>query len=172
MVDPSQDQHVLAPSVQPGGTPSHHSVIARRWKPPARAWAGDHGLSRKEVKSAADMLGCAQFRGFAIGPVMGAHHIKVGLRRIGIVLALILSLPTFFGLWTWLTLGHTPPRYAYLFLAAGLGAYVMATSLGWILAGFAGEDDNSQVAVRQTPAPAPTDSNEPAGLGEGADAAG
>jgi hypothetical protein len=73
---------------------------------------------------------------------MRTRHIRAGLRRIGIVLALIFALPLFFGLWTWVTLGHTPPRYVYLFLAAGLGAYVVATSIGWILAGFAGEDES------------------------------
>ena len=74
---------------------------------------------------------------------MRTRHIKTGLRRIGIVLALILSLPLFFGLWTWVTLGRTPPAYVYLFLAAGLGAYLVATSIGWIVAGF-GDEDGSQ----------------------------
>jgi hypothetical protein len=73
---------------------------------------------------------------------MRTRHVKAGLRRIGIVLALILSLPLLFGLWTWVTLGHTPPRYVYLFLAAGLGAYLVATSIGWIVAGFADEDES------------------------------
>jgi hypothetical protein len=40
------------------------------------------------------------------------------------------------------TLGHTPPRYVYLLLAAGLGAYVAATSIGWIVAGFVDEDES------------------------------
>ena len=44
-----------------------------------------------------------------------------GFRRIGIVLALILSLPVFAGFWTWFTLGTTPPRYVYVCLAVGLG---------------------------------------------------
>ena len=73
---------------------------------------------------------------------MRTRHIKAGLRRIGIVLALILSLPLLFALWTWVTLGRTPPAYVYLFLAAGLGAYLVATSMGWIVAGFGGEDES------------------------------
>jgi hypothetical protein len=72
---------------------------------------------------------------------MRIRHVKAGLRRIGIVLALILALPLFFALWTWVTLGHTPPRYVYLLLA-GLGAYVAATSIGWIVAGFVDEDES------------------------------
>ena len=72
---------------------------------------------------------------------MRGRRIMAGFRRIGIVLALILSLPVFVGLWTWVTLGTTPPRYVYVFLAAGVGAYVLASSIGWILAGFTGEDD-------------------------------
>jgi hypothetical protein len=76
---------------------------------------------------------------------MRAQHVKAGLRRIGIVLALILSLPLFFGLWTWVTLGRTPPRYAYLFLGLGLGVYVVATSIGWIMAAFAGEDESKSL---------------------------
>ena len=76
---------------------------------------------------------------------MPSRRITAGIRRIGIVLALILALPLFFGLWTWVTLGHTPPRYVYLFLAAGLGAYVLATSIGWIVDGFSGEDDSQSL---------------------------
>jgi len=53
-----------------------------------------------------------------------------------------LSLPLLFALWTWVTLGRTPPAYVYLFLAAGLGAYLVATSMGWIVAGFGGEDES------------------------------
>jgi len=71
---------------------------------------------------------------------MRLRHLIAGLRRIGLVLALILSLPLFFALWTWVTLGHTPPRYVYLLLVVGLGAYLVATSIGWIVAGFADED--------------------------------
>ena len=58
-----------------------------------------------------------------------------------IVLALILSLPVFVGLWTWFMLGTTPPRYVYFYLAGGVGAYILASAIGWILAGFAGEED-------------------------------
>jgi hypothetical protein len=76
---------------------------------------------------------------------MRTRHIKAGLRRIGIVLALILSLPLLFALWTWVTLGRTPPLYVYLFLAAGLGAYLVATSIGWIVAGFGGEDESQSL---------------------------
>ena len=72
---------------------------------------------------------------------MPSRRISAGIRRVGIVLALILALPLFFGFWTWVTLGHTPPRYVYLLLAAGLGAYVMATSINWIIEGFSGDDD-------------------------------
>jgi formate hydrogenlyase subunit 3/multisubunit Na+/H+ antiporter MnhD subunit len=73
--------------------------------------------------------------------VMRARRIMAGFRRIGIVLALILSLPVFFGLWTWVTVGQPPPKYVYIFLAGGLGAYILATSIGWIAAGFSGEED-------------------------------
>ena len=66
-----------------------------------------------------------------------------GLRRLFIVLALILCLPAAYGLITWLSLGRAPPTQVYIFLAAGLGAYVLATSLGWIFVGFKGEDDSS-----------------------------
>ena len=66
-----------------------------------------------------------------------------GLRRLFIVLALILCLPAAYGLITWLSLGRAPPTQVYIFLAAGLGAYVLATSLGWIFVGFMGEDDSS-----------------------------
>jgi hypothetical protein len=66
-----------------------------------------------------------------------------GLRRLFIVLALILCLPAAYGLVTWLSLGRAPPTQVYIFLAAGLGAYVLATSLGWIFAGFEREDDSS-----------------------------
>jgi len=76
---------------------------------------------------------------------MHTRHVKAGLRRIGIVLALILSLPLLFALWTWVTLGRTPPGYVYLFLAAGLGAYLLATSIGWIVAGFGGEDESQSL---------------------------
>lgn len=72
---------------------------------------------------------------------MSRRRIMAGFRRIGIVVAMILSLPLFFGLWTWVTLGHTPPRYVYVLLAASLGAYLLSTSIGWIVAGFAGEDE-------------------------------
>ena len=72
---------------------------------------------------------------------MRARRIMVGFRRFGIVLGLILALPALYGFTTWATLGHTPPKQVYLFLAAGLGAYVLATSLGWIIVGFRGEDD-------------------------------
>jgi hypothetical protein len=76
---------------------------------------------------------------------MRTQQVKVGLRRIGIVLALILSLPLLFALWTWVTLGRSPPAYVYLFLAAGLGAYLVATSMGWIVAGFGGEDESQSL---------------------------
>ena len=73
---------------------------------------------------------------------MRTRRFMAGFRRIGIVLALILSLPVFFGLWTWATLGHAPPRYVYLFLLVGLGGYLLATSIGWIVAGFVGDDES------------------------------
>jgi hypothetical protein len=64
-----------------------------------------------------------------------------GIRRILIVLAVILALPAFYGFWTWLFLGQMPPTKVYVFLAAGLGAYVFASSIGWIIVGFTGGDD-------------------------------
>lgn len=64
-----------------------------------------------------------------------------GFRRIGIVLGVVLALPAGFGLWTWAMLGHAPPRHVYIYLAAGLGAYILASSIGWIIAGFAGDDE-------------------------------
>ncbi|TMJ77132.1 MAG: hypothetical protein E6G91_03040 [Alphaproteobacteria bacterium] len=73
---------------------------------------------------------------------MRGRRIMAGFRRIGIVLALILSLPLFVGVWFWITLGATPPRYVYFYLAGGVGAYLLASSIGWILAAFAGEDDD------------------------------
>ena len=57
------------------------------------------------------------------------------------ILAGLLSLPLFVGVWFWITLGATPPRYVYFYLAGGVGAYLLASSIGWILAAFAGEDD-------------------------------
>jgi hypothetical protein len=72
---------------------------------------------------------------------MRARRIMAGFRRIGIVLGLILALPALYSLTTWAALGHRPPTPVYIFLAAGLGAYVLATSLGWIIVGFTGEDD-------------------------------
>ena len=74
---------------------------------------------------------------------MRARRIMAGFRRIGIVLAMILGLPVFYGLATWLALGQAPPGQVYLFLAAGLGAYVLATSIGWIIVGFTGEDEQN-----------------------------
>ena len=52
---------------------------------------------------------------------MRGRRIMAGFRRIGIVLALILSLPLFVGVWFWITLGATPPRYVYFYLAGGVG---------------------------------------------------
>lgn len=70
---------------------------------------------------------------------MRARRIMAGFRRIGV--AMILGLPVFCGLATWLALGQAPPGQVYLFLAAGLGANVLATSIGWIIVGFTGEDE-------------------------------
>jgi hypothetical protein len=72
---------------------------------------------------------------------MRGRRIMAGFQRVGIVVALIAAVPAGIGLWTWVTLGHPPPRYVYIYLAVGLGAYLLAASIGWILAGFAGEDD-------------------------------
>ena len=66
-----------------------------------------------------------------------------GCSRICIVLAMIIALPVAYGAITWLSLGRAPPVQVYLFLAAGLGAYVLATSLGWISVGFKGDDDQA-----------------------------
>ena len=76
---------------------------------------------------------------------MRARRIMSGIRRIGMVAALILSLPLLFGLWTWVTLGHAPPRYVYVLLVIGLGAHIVATSIGWIMAGFADEDESQSM---------------------------
>src|SRR5262249_22991300 len=66
--------------------------------------------------SVPDVLGCGLLlrREVAWRVVMRTRHVNAGLRRIGIVLALILSLPLLFALWTWITLGRTPPAYVYL----------------------------------------------------------
>jgi hypothetical protein len=72
---------------------------------------------------------------------MRGRRIMAGFRRIGIVLGVILALPASIGLWTWAMLGQAPPRYVYFYVAAGLGAYILASSIGWIVAGFVGEDD-------------------------------
>ena len=77
------------------------------------------------------------------GGRMRSRRIKAGFRRIGMVLGVILALPVMFGIWSWVTLGYPPSRYIYLYLAAGLGAYVLASSIGWIVAGFMGEDDEA-----------------------------
>jgi len=69
------------------------------------------------------------------------RRILAGFRRILIVLAVILALPAFYAFWTWLFLGQLPPTKVYVFLAAGLGAYVFASSIGWIIVGFKGGDD-------------------------------
>jgi hypothetical protein len=69
------------------------------------------------------------------------RRILAGIRRIAIVLAVILALPAFYAFWTWLFLGQTPPVKVYVFLAVGLGAYVLASSIGWIIVGFKGGDD-------------------------------
>jgi hypothetical protein len=69
------------------------------------------------------------------------RRILAGIRRILIVLAVILALPAFYAFWTWLFLGQLPPTKVYVFLAAGLGAYVFASSIGWIIVGFKGGDD-------------------------------
>jgi hypothetical protein len=72
---------------------------------------------------------------------MHSRRVIAGFSRIGIVLGVILSAPALFGLWTWATLGNPPPKNVYLYMAAGLGAYILASSIGWIIAGFNGEDD-------------------------------
>jgi hypothetical protein len=69
------------------------------------------------------------------------RRILAGFRRILIVVAVILALPAFYAFWTWLFLGQLPPTKVYVFLAAGLGAYVFASSIGWIIVGFKGGDD-------------------------------
>ena len=69
------------------------------------------------------------------------RRILAGIRRILIVVAVILALPAFYAFWTWLFLGQLPPTKVYVFLAAGLGAYVFASSIGWIIVGFKGGDD-------------------------------
>ena len=83
---------------------------------------------------------------------MRRQRIMAGVRRIGIILGLILLVPVFFALWTRVTLGHPPPRYVYVFLIVGLGAYIAVTTLPWIIAAFTGEDED---------AVAPTAASEP-----------
>src|SRR3954467_8506800 len=73
--------------------------------------------------------------------IMRRQRIMAGVRRIGIILGLILSVPVFFALWTRVMLGHPPPRYVYVFLLVGLGAYIAVTTLPWIIAAFTGEDE-------------------------------
>ena len=55
---------------------------------------------------------------------------------IQIVVAIILSLPLFVGLWTWFTLGHAPARYLYWLLAAGGACALAASAIEWIVAAF------------------------------------
>jgi hypothetical protein len=73
--------------------------------------------------------------------MQGVRRFLAGIRRILIVLAVILALPAFYAFFTWLFLGQMPPTKAYVFLAAGLGAYVFASSIGWIIVGFKGGDE-------------------------------
>jgi hypothetical protein len=73
--------------------------------------------------------------------IMRSRRVMAGFSRIGVVLAVILALPALFGVWAWATLGHPPPRSVYLYLAAGLGAYILASAVGWIMAGFHGDED-------------------------------
>ena len=75
--------------------------------------------------------------------MQGVRRFLTGIRRILIVLAVILALPAFYAFWTWLFLGELPPTKVYVFLAAGLGAYVFASSIGWIIVGFKGGDESS-----------------------------
>jgi hypothetical protein len=79
--------------------------------------------------------------------IMRRQRIMAGVRRIGIILGLILSVPVFFALWTRVTLGHPPPRYVYVFLLVGLGAYIAVTTLPWIIAAFTGEDEDAVVPI-------------------------
>jgi len=72
--------------------------------------------------------------------MQGVRRFLAGIRRILIVLAVILALPAFYAFFTWLFLGQMPPTKVYVFLAAGLGAYVFASSIGWIIVGFKGGD--------------------------------
>ena len=72
---------------------------------------------------------------------MRSRRVMAGFSRIGVVLAVILALPALFGVWAWATLGHPPPRSVYLYLAAGLGAYILASAVGWIMAWFHGDED-------------------------------
>ena len=65
--------------------------------------------------------------------MQGVRRFLAGIRRILIVLAVILALPAFYAFFTWLFLGQMPPTKVYVFLAAGLGAYVLASSIGWIM---------------------------------------
>lgn len=86
---------------------------------------------------------------------MRTLRIAAGCRRIAIIAALIISLPVLFGLWSLVALGHPPPRYVYVFLIVGLGAYIAVTSLEWIIAAFMGEDDPPSAGQPATALPAP-----------------
>ena len=55
---------------------------------------------------------------------MRTQRITAGCWRIAIIAGLIIALPVFFGLWSLVALGHPPPRYVYVFLIVGLGAYI------------------------------------------------
>ena len=73
---------------------------------------------------------------------MRARRIMAGFRRIGIVVAIILSLPLLVGLWTWVTLGHPLRAYMYWLLVAGAICALAASGIEWIAAGFTGEDES------------------------------
>jgi hypothetical protein len=74
---------------------------------------------------------------------MHARRRLLGVQRIGIVLALILTLPAGFALWSWAFLGYTPSKYLYIFLAAFYALILLASAIEWIVAGFAGDDEGT-----------------------------
>src|SRR3954465_15408958 len=88
--------------------------------------------------------------------IMRRQRITAGVRRLGITLGLVPAVPACVALWRRVTLGHPPPRYVYVFLLVGLGAYIAVTTLPWIIAAFTGEDEDAITPIAASePSPEP-----------------